>query len=173
MADYSKRINRWLLKKVLSGVFAMLLVALPIIFLNESSELLVFSIGIVSGSVVLILGLILLVLIVLARVAGGKLLVIIDENSIIRTINLINENNINPLQQCSCQNNNTPGGNCLQILFKDITSIEEKNGNLTIKSKYANSFSGNHTIVIPQEIDKYEEIKQIISDKTKIKLSWC
>jgi len=155
------------------GLLAMLLVALPVILLKEASELMVFSISIVSFSAVLILGLIFIVLIVLARVAGGKLLIIIDDNSIITTINLVNERNMNPLQQCSCQNiQNTPGGNSIQILFKDIQSIEEKNGNLRIKSKYANSFSGNDIIVIPQEIDKFEEIKQIISDKTKIKLSW-
>ncbi|RYE23705.1 MAG: hypothetical protein EOP45_06590 [Sphingobacteriaceae bacterium] len=48
------------------------------------------------------------------------------------------------------------------LKWDEIVSIEDKNDTLYVKSDNSNNFYGSGQILIPKEIDGYEEIKKII-----------
>lgn len=53
----------------------------------------------------------------------------------------------------------------LRIEFKDLLSYEFIKGNLIIKGKKNNSFTGKNIIMIPQEFDGINEIERIVEEK--------
>jgi hypothetical protein len=57
--------------------------------------------------------------------------------------------------------------NDISIEWEKINKIEEKKYGLWLKTENANNFFGSGQVIIPREIEKYEELKQIINEKRK------
>ncbi len=57
--------------------------------------------------------------------------------------------------------------NNISIEWEKLSKIEEKKYGLWLKTKNANNFFGGGQVIIPKEIEKYEELKQIINEKRK------
>lgn len=55
--------------------------------------------------------------------------------------------------------------NNISIEWKKIAKIEEKRFGLCLKTESANNFFGSGQVVIPREIENYNELKQIINEK--------
>ena len=57
--------------------------------------------------------------------------------------------------------------NNISIEWEKITKVEEKKYGLWLKTENTNNFFGSGQVIIPKEIEKYEELKQIINEKRK------
>lgn len=94
--------------------------------------------------------------------------IIIDDTSIIRKINPDIMNQFNIFQRFALCRTPRYYFQNIQIEFNDLLSQEFVNGNLVIKCKKSNSFTGKNVIIIPQEFDGIREIESIIEEKLNL-----
>ena len=111
----------------------------------------------------LLLGLIILYSYNFKKNLYKNLEVIINEEGIVKQVNYDTLGQLGFIQQMLLNRSNRMSPIYNSILkWNEIVSMEEKNNNLCVKSATSNNFYGSGQILIPKEIDGYEEIKKII-----------
>ncbi len=94
-----------------------------------------------------------------------SLFIIIDENSITKKIDLENTSRVSLLNMCLYNlAKRFTYGYFICIKFNQINSIISNKGDLWIYSLASDSFTGKGVLIIPQEIEKFDEIDSIIKN---------
>ncbi len=166
--DYTKRQDNRVFKMLLVAMLLMTLLMLPMILLDEMYRAMawMFVVSLVFTNLVVFL--IYRNNQKLGLLGAKNLLVTIDDTSITRIIDLDNEPRMNFLHKYAYQNaKQISGAYYAQIAFKDLKSVETKKEDLWLKSTKSNSFNGKNMIVIPTELEGFEEIEKILKAKLK------
>ncbi|SDL25823.1 hypothetical protein SAMN05421823_10535 [Catalinimonas alkaloidigena] len=99
----------------------------------------------------------------LTRLSAENLRIVLDDASITRTIDLEKEPRMNFLHRFSYQRAKaSTGGFDARMSLEEIKGMESRNGDLLIKSK---TLTGKYEILIPQELDGFEELEKTLRDK--------
>jgi|SRR6185437_4498752 len=97
-----------------------------------------------------------------------NLLIIIDEQSITKKIDLENTPQLNLVNIAlyNVAKRNTYGYNtCIE--FNQINLVTYKKGDLWIYAVASNSFTGKNVLIVPQEIERFDEIDCVIKNRIR------
>ncbi|NME68591.1 hypothetical protein [Flammeovirga aprica] len=164
ISDYTKRNDNRVFKILLFTMLGMPILMYP--SMGKSLEpFLIMSFSLLTTA--LIVGLIYLNNKKLTRLSAENLRILIDENTITRVIDLEHEPRMNFLHKYSYQQGKTNSGAFYtKIEFKNLKSVSNKNGDLWVHSIKSNSFNGHGILVIPQELENFMELEQLLRSTT-------
>lgn len=111
----------------------------------------------------LLLSFILLYSFRLRKLIYANIEVIINDEGIRKSINYDTAGKLNIIDKSfiSMANRRSPLYN-ISLTWQQVTAIDEKTHDLYIKSINASNFYGSGQIIIPKEIENYDEIKKIV-----------
>lgn len=95
-------------------------------------------------------------------------LININDKMIRKHINLENKSELSGLDKMNWERaKRLYPQNDISIEWEKISKIEEKKYGLWLKTENSNNLFGSGQVIIPREIEKFEELKQIINEKRK------
>jgi hypothetical protein len=104
----------------------------------------------------------------LTRLRAENLIIIVDEESKTCKIDLENEPRMNFLHRYGYEKaKNVSGVFYARIEFDQLKSFDSKNGDLLIKAMNSNPLNGKNILTVPQELEGFSEVEEIVKSKMK------
>jgi hypothetical protein len=168
ISDYAKKVNNRVFIVLAICMLSFPLLMYPMTMQEGAPDEMIW---IIIGSMLLtypIIGLIYLNNKKLSRLVAENYKVTIDESSIVKSIDLDSEPRMNFFHKYAFKRaKKISDGTYCKINFVDLKSIGNKQGDLIIKSTKSNSINGRNIVVIPKELNGFEEIENIITELLK------
>ena len=168
ISDYTKRNDNRVFKILAITMVAMPFLMFPMTKQKDAPAELIYILLFSMLFTALIIGLIYLNNKKLTRLTAENLKIVIDDNSITRVIDLDNEPRLNFLHKMAYDRaKNISGGYYAKVDFDNIKSIENKNGDLWVKTTNSNAFNGKNIVLIPRELTNFDDIEKELNNRRK------